>query len=176
MNMNTTSSTSSEATMTMMIPWLHFAGGDNLLFKSLHPSSRGAIAGACIVLIIIAVFERWVAAMRGSLEAHWRQRALAMIEDYNTPGIDDKEKTTEAGIRTISRTNSPSSSHARWTQPFIAAHDIPRGAVYALQVLLGYTLMLAIMTFQAAYLISIIIGSGLGEVLFGKIGGARHVH
>jgi copper transporter 1 len=119
-----------------------------------------------------------------------------MIEDYNTPGIDDKEKTTEAGIRTISRTNSPSSSHARWTQPFIAAHDIPRGAVYALQVLLGYTLMLAIMyalliclfvgcwthyfvicrTFQAAYLISIIIGSGLGEVLFGKIGGARHVH
>jgi solute carrier family 31 (copper transporter), member 1 len=75
MNMNTTSSTSSpEATMTMMIPWLHFAGGDNLLFKSLHPSSRGAIAAACIVLIAIAVFERWVAAMRGSLEAHWRHR------------------------------------------------------------------------------------------------------
>jgi solute carrier family 31 (copper transporter), member 1 len=69
-----------------------------------------------------------------------------MIENDNTPGIDDKEKTTEAGIQIISRTNSPSSSLARRTTlPFIATHDIPRGAVYALQVLLGYTLMLAIM-------------------------------
>lgn len=57
-----------------MTPWLHFKGGDNLFFKSLHPSSHGAIAGACIVLVALAVFERWVAAMRGMLEKHWRQR------------------------------------------------------------------------------------------------------
>lgn len=59
---------------TTMIPWLHFAGGDNLLFKSLRPSSTGAITAACIVLIALAVFERWVAGMRASLEARWRKR------------------------------------------------------------------------------------------------------
>jgi solute carrier family 31 (copper transporter), member 1 len=84
--------------------------------------------------------------------------------------------------------------------PFIAAHDIPRGAIHALQASLGYTLMLAVMyvfssyfpmqqswrdlivsltscrTFQAAYFITVVIGLGLGEVLFGRIGGSTHVH
>lgn len=69
------SSGSTNSTMqTMMVPWLHFTGGDNLFFKSIHPSSKGAIAGACIVLVVLALFERWVAAMRGVLEATWRRR------------------------------------------------------------------------------------------------------
>ena len=29
--------------------------------------------------------------------------------------------------------------------PFIASHDIPRGAIYAVQALLGYALMLSVM-------------------------------
>jgi hypothetical protein len=60
-----------------MIPWFHFGGGKNLLFKSLHLSSQGAITGTCIVLVVIALFERWVAAMRATLENHWRKRSTA---------------------------------------------------------------------------------------------------
>jgi copper transporter 1 len=33
--------------------------------------------------------------------------------------------------------------------------------------------MLAVMTFQAAYIISIVIGLGLGEILFGRIASAH---
>jgi len=51
--------------------------------------------------------------------------------------------------------------------PFTPAQNIPRGAIHALQALLGYFLMLAVMTFQAGYLISVVIGLGLGEILFG---------
>ncbi|KAF8203287.1 Ctr copper transporter family-domain-containing protein [Pholiota molesta] len=59
--------------------------------------------------------------------------------------------------------------------PFVAAHDIPRGILFALQMAVMYLLMLAIMTFQAAFLISIILGLGLGEVAFGRIAaGRRH--
>jgi len=179
-NMN---STSTSAIMPMMTPWLHFRGGDNLLFKSLRPSSKGAIAGACFVLIVIAVFERWVAATRGSLETQWRRRAMALISDRledNPPRINhNSEKTSEAKIVTVSCTNSSSSTGSkiiRTIPPFIVAHDIPRGAVQALQALLGYTLMLAVMTFHAAYLISIIVGLALGEVLFGRIGSTKHIH
>ena len=61
----------------MMIPWLHFTGGDNLIFKSLHPSSKGAIAAACVVLVAVALFERWLAATRVSLETEWRRRCVS---------------------------------------------------------------------------------------------------
>ncbi|KIM88492.1 hypothetical protein PILCRDRAFT_814390 [Piloderma croceum F 1598] len=50
---------------------------------------------------------------------------------------------------------------------FTPAQNIPRGAIHALQALLGYFLMLAVMTFQAGYLIFIVVGLGLGEILFG---------
>jgi len=174
---NTTSSSS------VMIPWLHFGGGDNLIFKSVHPSSKGAIAAACIVLAVIAMFERWLAATRSSLEAKWRQRTLSLIsrrDDSAYLTSDDKEKASEVAsdIQSVARTNSPLPRKTlRAMAPFIAAHDIPRGAIHAIQVSLGYTLMLAVMTFQAAYLISIIVGLGVGEVLFGRIGSsATHVH
>jgi hypothetical protein len=57
-----------------MVPWLHFTGGDHLLFKSWQPTSSGAIAGACIGLALLAIFDRWIAASRSVLESHWRQR------------------------------------------------------------------------------------------------------
>ena len=63
-----------DAMEVMMTPWLHFTGGDNFFFKSLHPSSHGAIAAACIVLVLISVFERWVSALRNVLDAHWTRR------------------------------------------------------------------------------------------------------
>jgi len=183
MDMNANSSA-----VTMMIPWLHFRGGDNLLFESLHPSSKGAITAACIVLIALALFERWVSAMRASLETRWRKRVLATISGrsddvISSTGNDTEkmEKTSAAAtdIQSISSANSSSPTRARKTPrmiaPFIAGHDIPRGAIHALQALLGYVLMLAVMTFQAAYLIAIVVGLGLGEVLFGRIRSAAHI-
>jgi copper transporter 1 len=47
----------------MMIPYLHFGGGDTLFFSKLVPSSPGAIAGACIILFFISVLERLAAAI-----------------------------------------------------------------------------------------------------------------
>lgn len=65
--------------LVMMIPWLHFTGGDNLLFKSIHPSSHGAVAGACIFLVILAIFERWISAMRSHMEVFWSRRYVLSI-------------------------------------------------------------------------------------------------
>jgi len=74
--------------------------------------------------------------------------------------------------------SSSESSHSvrpernpRSVPPFIPSHDLPRGAIYAVQALMAYALMLAVMTFQAAYLISIVLGLGIGEMLFGRMGG-----
>lgn len=73
-SMPTSSSSMDMDSMMMMVPYLHFTGGDNLLFKTLTPSSHGAIAGACLILVFISLLERWFATVRSRLTAHWHQR------------------------------------------------------------------------------------------------------
>ena len=173
------SSADSSMTMTMngmMVPWLHFTGGDNLLFEAWSPSSPGTIAGACIGLVVFALLERWVNAMRGVLEARWRKRyALGTLIDWQrltSPGSRAvalmSSTSTSAPSDVACHTSSSPSLQAgsskevqevkigavpaqkpvrsqRTLPPFIASHDIPRGALFAFQSLLFYILMLAVM-------------------------------
>lgn len=61
--------------MGSMVPWLHFTiGGDTLWFFGWVPTSAGAMVGACIGLVLLAIFDRWLAACRSLLEAHWHKR------------------------------------------------------------------------------------------------------
>lgn len=171
-----------------MTPYLHFVGGDYLLFKSLRPVSHGAIAGACIVLVLLSIFERLLAAGRGIMEDHWKQRILAMTSHrfarptsdagLDSDGSSEGKEKVAAGIEQVllkSASGRPDLRRARLIAPFIPSHDLTRGALYALQALLSYALMLAVMTFQAAYIIAIIVGLGIGEILFGRFGG-QSVH
>jgi hypothetical protein len=58
----------------MVTPYLHFTGGGNLYFKSRHPSSHVAIAGASIVLVILAILRGCLT--RGGVDARWRRHGL----------------------------------------------------------------------------------------------------
>ncbi|CCM02199.1 uncharacterized protein FIBRA_04279 [Fibroporia radiculosa] len=172
--------------MDTMTPYLHFTGGENLLFKTWTPSSHGAIAGACIGLVALAIFERWVSAMRLLLVCHWRQRTLAYMQgalSADSPASTSDEKAADieevhASSLSDKALHSPFSfkRSLRTIEPFIWSHDIPRGALYAFQALLAYALMLAVMTFQAAFIISIILGLGIGEILFGRMAGGGDGH
>jgi len=144
--MNQTSSTQ----LFMMTPYLHFTGGDNLFFKSWQPSSRGAIAAASISLLILAILERLLHTTRGVMDARWS----ALASNTTMGGAFPPRKD-----RTI--------------PPFHLYRESARGALYSLQASFSYVLMLAVMTFQAAYIISIIVGLGLGEFLFGRLARAH---
>jgi copper transporter 1 len=69
----------------MMVPYLHITGGDNLLFKSWHPSSHGAIAGACIGLVALALLERLLNGIRNRLEGYWSRRSGTLRRTYELP-------------------------------------------------------------------------------------------
>ncbi|KAL0950889.1 hypothetical protein HGRIS_007648 [Hohenbuehelia grisea] len=180
--------------MMMMVPYLHFAGGDTLFFKSWQPSSPAAIAGASVGLFFLALFERFFSVMRSVMEAHWRRRAASIMQTpschetkVTSPLLDQNKDAAQSsdeisvsnnGIQETSRRSSqqptrPRRRFQRTIAPFIPSHDFARGAMYAGQTLLAYILMLAVMTFQAAYIISIIVGLAMGEILFGRIG-VRH--
>lgn len=182
---SSSSSNSSMDMMGMMVPWLHFTGGDNLFFKPWAPSSAGAIAGACIGLVVLSILERWLSGVRSVMSANWNKRALAVLkkdDDHcadTSSTSDEKSSDVTQEISSVKvKSNGKSPRPPRTLPPFIASHDVPRGVLFALQALLGYVLMLAVMTFQAAYIISVIAGLGVGEVLFGRLGhgGGSVVH
>jgi solute carrier family 31 (copper transporter), member 1 len=154
------------STMSMMMPYLHFTGGDYLFFQSWHPTSPGAIAGACIGLASLAILDRWIAGSRSVLESHWRQRCVilcfvaAIFPNCNrdrgldltsrprTADISEKSGfVVKDGIRAESRPAVPMHpTSAKLTiLPFIPKHDVPRGIIHAGQSLLSYILMLAVM-------------------------------
>ncbi|KAF8195660.1 Ctr copper transporter [Mycena galopus ATCC 62051] len=142
----------------MMMPYLHFTLGDMLWFNSWVPQSNGALAGACIGLFILTLIERWLSSVRSMMEARWRETAqLAAKKACNKDDADDKRKIKKMRLRAL---------------PFIPAQDITRGVIHAGQSFLTFAFMLAVMTFQASYLITLVLGLGIGEILFGRNRGA----
>jgi len=63
----------------MMVPYFHFSAGDNLFLGVWAPTSRGDIAAACIGLLLLAMLERWLAAVRMVFDHHWHKRFLFHI-------------------------------------------------------------------------------------------------
>ncbi|KAF8480958.1 copper transporter, partial [Russula ochroleuca] len=159
--------------LVLMTPYLHFIGGDHLYFKSWRPSSHGALAGASIALLIFALLERLLHATRGAMDARWRRSALALNATLPAGGgaflwRKQEKREESAQVEVIGSSKASRVQGSRTLPPFVLSRDAARGALYSLQASLDYALMLAVMTFQAAYIISIIVGLGLGEVLFGR--------
>ncbi|KAH6912982.1 hypothetical protein BKA70DRAFT_783047 [Coprinopsis sp. MPI-PUGE-AT-0042] len=91
---------------------------------------------------------------------------LADQKDKETHG---EEASSEPVPRLIPRLRP------RTVAPFVAAHDIPRGILHAFQAALMYLLMLAVMSYRVEWIVCIIVGLGVGEILFGRYGdGSAH--
>ncbi|KAF9816971.1 hypothetical protein IEO21_03736 [Rhodonia placenta] len=153
-----------------MLPYLHFTPGDTLWFLGWVPSSSGAMVGACIGLFLLAMIERWIAAGRAVMELHWRRSARVAMQEKNAAGLpvaysssDSKSPSTAVSIASL-----PDRTTLRTFPPFIFAHDFPRGVVYMAQSLLNFSFMLAVMTFQLGFIFALIVGLGVGEMLFGR--------
>ncbi|KAF7297801.1 hypothetical protein MKEN_01403800 [Mycena kentingensis (nom. inval.)] len=152
-----TGTTSDSMSMMMMKAYLHFTPGDTLIFDTLTPTSAGAVFGACLVLFVIAVGERaLLAASRG-----WAQgraaRSQRLLRAYEFSG-DAKDGTAPA---------TPAPAPRR--TPFILTHELSRGFLAGAQMTLHYLLMLVVMTFNAAFIISVLLGVFVGEVAFGRL-------
>jgi len=146
-----------------MIMYLHFKPGDNLWFLGWAPNSAGAMVGSCIGILMLSIAERWLAAMRGVMEAHWRKRAQVTLAN----------KLNTSATETLPDERTPAPSRAAQLPPdvalpFVLAYDVPRGIIRIGLASINFLFMLTIMTFQLSFIISIIIGLGIGEALFGR--------
>ncbi|KAF9476563.1 CTR copper uptake transporter [Pholiota conissans] len=156
-------------TMGQMRAYLHFTSGDTLWFLGWVPESRGAMAGACIGLFLLALVDRWLAAIRATAELSWSRRAhLIMANRLNQSKSTKNDDGLRPGFKTVLTLGN--------TPPFIPAHDIVRGILHAGQAALSFAFMLAVMTYNAAFIICIVAGLGIGEMLFGRYIGASKIH
>lgn len=48
--------------------------GDPLWFAAWTPGSNGAVLGACVALMLLAVFQRLLVGARGVLEMEWKRQ------------------------------------------------------------------------------------------------------
>ncbi|KDQ19850.1 hypothetical protein BOTBODRAFT_27276 [Botryobasidium botryosum FD-172 SS1] len=176
------------STPGMMKPYLHFTLGDALLFREWVPMSGGATFGACVGLFLLAMVDRLLAAFGGIMRGWWARDALKrrLVETQQTTSSisDDSGEALKDETPTRPVTGSKAPGVANETVPgamlflrhhlnfrtFVPRHDITRGVLHAVQAAIGFALMLSVMTFDAAYFISIVLGLGAGEVLFGRFG------
>ncbi|KAJ7165437.1 CTR copper uptake transporter [Mycena crocata] len=161
--------------MGSMTPYLHFSRpGDTLWFAGWVPQSAGAVAGACVGLFVLALVDRWVAAVRAMMEVHWRgegERVRRLEEKEKVYGEKGTVGEKGGGVDTAGKKREKRKFGIR-APPFVPAHDVMRGVMHALQATLGFAFMLAVMTFQAAFILAIVLGLGVGEMLFGRYVGA----
>ncbi|GJE96170.1 CTR copper uptake transporter [Phanerochaete sordida] len=161
-----------------MLPYLHFTTGDMLWFMGWVPQSSGAMVGACIGLFLLAIVERWIATCRAVMQAHWAKRAAIVRSDrMNARGLpvgseDDLKRPKPATMAATIR----DAAMFHTTPPFILSHDLVRGIAFAGHSALQFAFMLVVMTFQVGFILSIVVGMGVGETLFGRFAGHAAAH
>ncbi|KAK7449794.1 hypothetical protein VKT23_013270 [Stygiomarasmius scandens] len=160
---STDSSSSSMSMMMMMVPYLHFTPGDNLFFDTVAPSSAGAVFAACLILFLLSVFDRYVCAARRGLERRFALRSSRLL--VNCPTTFQAESSSGKQPLPAAESTPPQPVSSK----FILSHDLSRGVMTGFELTLHYLLMLAVMTFNAAYIISIILGAVVGEIAFGRL-------
>ncbi|PCH42802.1 copper transporter [Wolfiporia cocos MD-104 SS10] len=163
-----------------MLSYLHFTPGDILWFQGWVPKSSGAMVGTCIGLLLLGMLERWITAASAVMQMHWSRRAY-IIQTGNSSESTLSVASSHSETKRPAAVARPASLLGRLTQqsfpPFILSHDIPRGILYMAHAALSFAFMLAAMTFQLAFILSLIVGLGVGETLFGRfVSHAAHLH
>jgi solute carrier family 31 (copper transporter), member 1 len=158
-----------------------------LYSMSWMPSGPAGYAGTCIFLIFLAITFRLLLVTRHMLEARWRDQAYRRRyitvegkQPLSERVLRDPESKTgiisvngvEENVRVI---NAPSSSGV---QPWRFSVDLPRSILVTVIGGVGYLLMLAVMTLNIGYFLSVLAGYFVGELAVGRFGHVvdEHTH
>ncbi|KAF2465901.1 Ctr copper transporter-like protein [Lindgomyces ingoldianus] len=147
-----------------------------LYSTSWTPSSAGAYAGTCIFLIILAILYRGGFTLKHHLDLKWAESSLKrryVVVADKTPVAEQVASDTNSttgilttnGVEERVRVVQAPASHI---QPWRFSVDLPRAAVMTVIAGVGYLLMLAVMTFNVGYFISVLGGTLIGELIFGR--------
>jgi hypothetical protein len=141
------------------------------------PTSEGAYAGTCIFLVIFAIIGRLLLALRSIQETRWRNRdarrryvfaagkaplaeRLAQNPDAK-PTVVISENGVEETVMVIQQKDEQ-------PRPWRFSVDPVRALLDTVIVGVGYLLMLAVMTMNVGYFMSVLAGVFLGSLAVGR--------
>ncbi|KAB2570824.1 putative copper transporter [Lasiodiplodia theobromae] len=179
---SSSSSSSSSSTMSMV-----FANAVNtpLYTDSFTPSTIGQYAGICIFLIVLAAIFRGLFAVKQKLEERWLTQALErryIVVADKQPAAEriERDDSSRSAVLTANGVEERVTLAHRLgggsVQPWRFTVDLPRAAVVTVIVGVGYLLMLAVMTMNVGYFLSVLGGTFLGELAFGRYSQAPDHH
>ncbi|KAI9831532.1 MAG: hypothetical protein M1826_003422 [Phylliscum demangeonii] len=177
-------STSSSSTMHVSSMAMTFFQSNQTPLYALGwtPHSTAAYAGSCIFLILLAFSLRSLMAVRLRLERYWLDRHLnrryvvvaGRGSEKDRVALDAGTETAllispaghEEDVRVVRR-------HVRALLPWRLSVDLPRALLVTLLAAVAYLLMLAVMTYNVGYLLSVLAGVFLGELVMGRFAPAE---
>lgn len=95
------------------------------------------------------------------------------VPDYRETSSPRREQEPLSYLPASVRKSLDPQRKGRWSRPFRLGADVPRGLLYMLLSLVHFAVMLVVMTFQIWWILSVVVGLGVGEMLFGRFGGER---
>ncbi|KXT12983.1 hypothetical protein AC579_3172 [Pseudocercospora musae] len=170
------SATSSSMSMSMVFTTDH---STPLYSSAWTPSTTGGYAGTCIFLIALGIISRLLQAYRHVLEMRWHDKAVkrryvkVASESASERQVDPSmEKSDEAVLTTRGMDESVRVLHTGrrgvQSKPWRFSTDLPRACIYVVQAGVAYLMMLAVMTLNVGYFLSVLAGLFVGELAVGR--------
>ncbi|KAH7090630.1 Ctr copper transporter-like protein [Paraphoma chrysanthemicola] len=173
MDMGHGSSSSSHTGMAMAF----FTATDTPLYSnSWTPQNAGQYAGTCIFLIVLAITLRAIFTAKSFLEMKALEGALKRryVVVAGEKMVTDRASNDGTSITGILTTNGVQedvrivSAPVKHIQPWRFSVDLPRALLMTIAAAVGYLSMLAVMTFNVGYFLSVLAGAFIGELAFGR--------
>ncbi|KAI9670924.1 MAG: hypothetical protein M1817_003809 [Caeruleum heppii] len=165
------------------------SGGHGTAFTTAHttplyssswtPTSTGAYAGTCLFLVVLAVIFRALFAYkhvyeRRQLDRHLNRRYVVIAgkpsKAEELSHESDAKSALLVGPRGQEEDVKVVKANRREVMPFRLSVDVPRALLVTLLTGVGYLLMLAVMTYNVGYFLSILAGTLVGELAIGRYG------
>ncbi|KAK9345212.1 Ctr copper transporter family-domain-containing protein [Lipomyces starkeyi] len=142
---------------------------DFLFSRGWTPSSRGQYAGTCIFLIVLAVIYRMTHVLKHRTERYLNARARQLARNIATAHLNmDLNAGSFEKSAGVATTEPERPLQFRNVRPWRVSMDIPLSLIQLVLSGVAYLLMLAVMTFNVGYFLSVLGGIFLGELLFGR--------
>ncbi|KAJ8107621.1 hypothetical protein OPT61_g8736 [Boeremia exigua] len=170
-------STSSHSGMAMAF---FTATNTPLYSEAWTPQNAGQYAGTCIFLIILAITLRGIFTAKSFLDMKALENAMkrryVVVAGEKAVAEQSNDASSMTGILTTNGMQEDVrivSAPVKLIQPWRFSVDLPRAALIMVATGVGYLLMLAVMTFNVGYFLSILAGTFIGELALGRFNQAN---
>ncbi|KAM0560960.1 hypothetical protein ACHAPJ_003458 [Fusarium lateritium] len=170
------SSSSSHGSSSIMAMVFQTETRTPLYSDSWTPTNAGTYAGTCIFLAILAIIARCLVAVKAVQEARWLDREAArryVAVNGKIPLSEQIASSPDARRMALSENGVEETvvvveRKQAATRPWRFSVDPVRACLDTVIVGIGYLLMLAVMTMNVGYFLSVLAGVFVGSLAVGR--------